>query len=267
MFPSPLPERPRRSFVAGRLRPLLVALAAVVLAAGSVSPAIALAPAAAVRPVDATSIAAVPTAAALSALAPAISTVALDPRGLPASTIGATSLASAPGVAAPSPAVAATKRVVAVAAQPAKRTAATRSAKTAAATTFHGTDHLWIPALGIDKVTSGFACSRSQAPANYVYRWGCAGTNNVYLLGHAYGVFKALHDAYYNGRLKVGLIAVYANGSGTVHTYRVAWWRVVRPTTDAKWAWAPLASPGMTLQTCLGANSQYRLMVRLVRVS
>ena len=242
---------------------MVVALAAVVLAAGGVSPAIALSPAAAVRPVDATPTAGFPTAAAVSAASP----VLLDPRGLPASTVGSSTVASAPVVAATGPTVTAPKRVEAVTAPPATRTAATRSAKTVAPTTFHGTNRLWISALGIDKATSSFACSRSQAPANYVYRWGCAGTNNVYLLGHAYGVFKALHDAYYNGRLKVGLIAVYANGSGTVHTYRVAWWRVVRPTTDAKWAWAPLASPSMTLQTCLGANSQYRLMVRLVRVS
>jgi hypothetical protein len=122
------------------------------------------------------------------------------------------------------------------------------------------------PGPGHQPGISSFPCSRQRAPANYVYRWGCAGTNNVYLLGHAYGVFKALHDAYYNGRLKVGLTAIYANGTGTIHTYRVAWWREVRPTTAAKWAWASLASPGMTLQTCLGASSEYRLMVRLVQV-
>ena len=38
------------------------------------------------------------------------------------------------------------------------------------------------------------------------------------------------------------------------------------PTTAASWAWAPLSSPGMTLQTCVGSNSQYRLMVRLTQV-
>ena len=35
---------------------------------------------------------------------------------------------------------------------------------------------------------------------HYVYRWGCAGTNNVYLMGHAWGV-SPLHDAYVCGRL------------------------------------------------------------------
>jgi hypothetical protein len=46
----------------------------------------------------------------------------------------------------------------------------------------------------------------------------------------------------------------------------VTWWRVVKPTTAAKWAWASLASPSMTLQTCLGAHSEYRLMIRLLQV-
>jgi len=59
---------------------------------------------------------------------------------------------------------------------------------------------------------------------------------------------------------------VYADGSGLVHTYAVIWWRVVAPTTAASWAWASLSRPSMTLQTCVGSNSQYRLMVRLVQV-
>ena len=58
----------------------------------------------------------------------------------------------------------------------------------------------------------------------------------------------------------------YADGAGKVRLYRVAWWRVVRPTAAASWAWAPQASPSMTLQTCVGAMSEYRLMVRLLAV-
>ena len=71
-----------------------------------------------------------------------------------------------------------------------------------------------------------------------MYRWGCAGANNVYLMGHAYGVMKPLHDAYVSGRLKVGMKAFYAGSNGRVHEYRVKWWKVTRPTTDAAWAWA-----------------------------
>ena len=203
-----------------RLRPLVVALSAIVLAAASVSPAIALAPAASGS-----------LATAQAGASPAF--LALAGR----------SVASASAVALSVPAARPT--TVQPTAPKAAATTATRpkpATRAPAPTTFHGTNHVWIPALGVSRGVSIFPCSRQQAPANYVYRWGCAGTNNVYLLGHAYGVFKALHDAYYNGRLKVGLTVIYANASGTVHSYRVAWWRVVKPTTAAKWAWAPLAT-------------------------
>ena len=113
---------------------------------------------------------------------------------------------------------------------------------------------------------SWFPCDRSRPPDNYVYRWGCAGANNVYLLGHAYSVFEPLHDAYVSGRLHRGMEAVYADAGGRIHRYTVRWWKLVRPTTSASWAWAAQRVPSMTLQTCVGRNSQYRLMVRLVEV-
>jgi hypothetical protein len=100
-----------------------------------------------------------------------------------------------------------------------------------------------------------------------MYRWGCSGANNVYLMGHAYSVMKPLHDAYVSGRLKVGMKAYYAGADGKVHVYAVRWWRLTRPTTDAAWAWAAQSVPSMTLQTCVGADSQWRLMVRLVEVN
>ena len=130
---------------------------------------------------------------------------------------------------------------------------------------YHGTNHVWMPTLGINKPVYGFACSRGTDPANDVYRWGCAGSNNVYLLGHAWGVFKALHDAYFNGKLKVGMPVIYADSRGRVHLYRVTKWQVVSPT-NISWS-SSLRVPSMTLQTCIGANSQYRLNVRLVQVS
>jgi hypothetical protein len=88
----------------------------------------------------------------------------------------------------------------------------------------------------------------------------------VYLLSHAWSTFKPLHDAYVRGTLRRGMSVWYADGAGHVHRYSVIWWRVTAPTTAASWAWASLSSPGMTLQTCVGANSQYRLMVRLDRI-
>jgi hypothetical protein len=129
-----------------------------------------------------------------------------------------------------------------------------------------GRNHFWFPALGINRSVSGYACSRSSALANVMYRWGCAGRNNVYIMGHAWGVMKPLHDAYVNGRLRVGMKTYYADGSGRVHAYRIKWWKLTRPTTSASWAWASLSTPSMTLQTCIGKNSEYRLMVRLVEV-
>jgi Sortase domain len=134
------------------------------------------------------------------------------------------------------------------------------------ASVYAGRNHVWIPSLGVNRSVSAFACTRTRPPDNYVYRWGCAGTNNVYLLGHASGVFQPLHDAYLNGRLKVGMRVWYADGGGAVHQYAVRWWRLTPPTTDGSWAWAAQGVPSMTLQTCIGANSQYRLIVRLVQV-
>jgi hypothetical protein len=130
--------------------------------------------------------------------------------------------------------------------------------------TRHGRNHVWIPSLGIDRSVESFPCDRTRPPDNFVYRWGCAGRNNVYLLGHAYSVFKPLHDAYVGGRLRKGMIVDYADANGRVQRYAVVWWKVVRPTGAASWAWAPQRVPSMTLQTCVGARSEYRLMVRLI---
>jgi hypothetical protein len=87
----------------------------------------------------------------------------------------------------------------------------------------------------------------------------------VYLLSHAWSTFKPLHDAYVRGGLRKGMKVIYADGAGHVGTYSVVWWRVTAPTTAASWAWASLGRPSMTLQTCVGSRSQYRLMVRLVQ--
>jgi hypothetical protein len=131
---------------------------------------------------------------------------------------------------------------------------------------FKGRNHLWIPALGINRSVSFFSCSSSAYPGNRVYRWGCAGSNNVYLFGHAYSVFKPLHDAYVRGRLSKGMKVMYADGSGRVSTYAVSWWKLTTPDKGA-WAYAGQSRPSLTLQTCVGANSQYRLIVRLLKVS
>ena len=134
----------------------------------------------------------------------------------------------------------------------------------AGATAYHGRNHVCIPSLGISRSTTFYACSSSAYPGNRVYRWGCGGRNNVYLFGHAYSVFKPLHDAYVRGRLRKGMTLYYADGAGRVSRYKVAWWKVVRPDRG-EFAYAAQARPSVTLQTCLGAKSQYRLVVRLYR--
>jgi hypothetical protein len=153
--------------------------------------------------------------------------------------------------------------VEAAAPVPAAPTPAPKPAPPAWWSRYTGTNHVWMPTLGINRAVYSFPCSRSTSPDNLVYRWGCAGRNNVYLLGHAYGVFKALHDAYYNGRLKIGMPVIYADSHGHVQLYRVVTWRVVRPA-NATWAIAPQRVPSMTLQTCIGSNDSLRLNVRLV---
>jgi hypothetical protein len=145
-------------------------------------------------------------------------------------------------------------------------TPTTTPVPTSAARSYSGRNHFWIPSLGISQQVYSYACGRTTNPANLIYRWGCAGANNVYLLGHAYGVMKPLHDAYESGRLHVGMIAIYADANGRIRSYRVTSWQVVRPTVVA-WATASQPVPSMTLQTCVGSRSQYRLDVRLVAVN
>ena len=74
----------------------------------------------------------------------------------------------------------------------------------------------------------------SAYPGNRVYRWGCAGRNNIYLFGHAYSVFKPLHDAYVRGRLRKGMKLYYANGDGKVVDVQGD---LVGLTTPDKGAW------------------------------
>ena len=125
-----------------------------------------------------------------------------------------------------------------------------------------GKNHVWSADLGLNRPVAWYSCSRSQYPGMAVYRWGCAGRNNVYLFAHAGGPFRRLHDIYVRGRLQRGMTVTYADGNGVVHRYRVAWWRVVLPTAGG-FAYAAQSRPSMTLQTCVGAHDRYRLIVRL----
>lgn len=127
------------------------------------------------------------------------------------------------------------------------------------------------PAISIStKAVRWWDCYRDDAMPNYVYRWGCAGSNNVFLLGHSYGMFKPLWSAYHSGALKLGLVAYYAGSDGKMHAYRVT---TIRHEEIAhEWDWRPWAQasqpvPSMTLITCDGAGDRYRIIVRLVAIS
>ena len=130
---------------------------------------------------------------------------------------------------------------------------------------YGGKNRMSFPALGINRGVSFFSCSNNSYPGNAVYRWGCAGSNNVYLFGHAHSVFKPLHDAYVNGRLRKGMKVSYADSKGKVRTYKLIWWKVTSPTKGG-FAFAGQSRPSLTLQTCVGAKSQHRLIVRFVQV-
>jgi hypothetical protein len=133
-------------------------------------------------------------------------------------------------------------------------------------TAYAGAYHLWIPALGLSRAISDWGCRGGAIPDRVEY-WGCAGRNNLYLLGHAYGAFAAIHDGYHSGALRVGLTAYFADKAGRTHRYRISEIRHVANSAYGSWSgWAVGATSGpvITLQTCDGATSAYRILVRLV---
>jgi len=210
--------------------------------------------------------------AAGSARIPAFATVARDTAPTAADlgrALGENVLTDAPVESLPAPRAAVTAPVTApvVVKKATVLRSPTPTIRVAAAVVprYTGRNHMWMPALGINRTVYSYPCTRSTPPDNLVYRWGCAGANNVYLLGHAWGVFKPLHDAYVAGRLRIGMEVIYADGAGRIRHYRITTWRVVLPT-DGSWIGA-FARPTMILQTCVGANSTYRLNVKLVAVS
>jgi len=131
---------------------------------------------------------------------------------------------------------------------------------------YRGKNHFWFPGLGINQNVYSFPCSRSTAPGNVVYRWGCAGSNNVYLMAHDFGKFYPLYKAYKNGRLKKGMLAVYAGPNGRTHYYRLSFYKVVAPDGDVGWAYASQSRSALTLQTCV-SGGKMRLVVRFYEVS
>lgn len=131
---------------------------------------------------------------------------------------------------------------------------------------YRGKNHFWFPSLGINQNVYSFPCSRSKSPGNVVYRWGCAGSNNVYLMAHDFGKFYPLYRAYKSGRLKKGMLAVYAGPNGRTHYYRLSFYKVVAPDGDVGWAYASQSRSALTLQTCV-SGGKMRLVVRFYEVA
>jgi hypothetical protein len=138
-----------------------------------------------------------------------------------------------------------------------------RTAEPPNAVVFGGRNRFAIPTLGIDSTVGTTSCG--VLIPNGIWYWPCAGKNNLYLTGHAWGAFAPIHDGYHSGLLSAGLTASYADGAGVVHRYRLLW---VEDLPVAVWgrgaAWASTAGPVITLQTCDGATDNYRIIVRFV---
>jgi hypothetical protein len=115
---------------------------------------------------------------------------------------------------------------------------------------------------------------RGGTIASGIYRWGCAGSNNRYLLGHAFASFQPLHDfvaargVRAGTRALVGMPVFVRDAVGVLERYRVTWARVAPVDTWGRtgdtWAWNATDEPALTFQTCFGARSEYRIIVRAV---
>jgi hypothetical protein len=131
---------------------------------------------------------------------------------------------------------------------------------------------LRISGIGLYAAVYDWGCGGSIVP-NLALRWGCRTSNNKFIVGHAYGVFHPYYLAYARHLLKPGLVAYFTDTSGRVTRYRLAWMRLVtgnyvwRGLTGSQWAWNNTPSAALTLQTCWGATSKYRIITRFVRGS
>ncbi len=189
-----------------------------------------------------------PTAAAT--LVPTAAPTATPPAASPSPTVSPTPEATPPVDPTDSPAPFA----------PEARRAQTSTTRT---TQTVSRNRLIIPALGMNDGIRRTACS--GAIPNGVFYWPCAGRNNFYLVGHAWGVFKPVHDAYHRGALEPGMALTYVDGNGNTHRYRLEWVKDLTLATFGQGAvWAATSGPVITLQTCDGTNDSYRIIVRFI---
>ena len=176
-------------------------------------------------------------------------------------------------VSSPTPSALATSSPIAAAATPlevapldefvGRPSPQSRTAEPPNAVSFGGRNRLAIPTLGINSAIGTTSCGKLIP--NGIWYWPCAGKNNLYLMGHAWGVFAPIHNGYHSGLLTAGLTALYSDGAGVIHLYRLLW---VQDLPVAVWGqgatWASTGGPVITLQTCDGATDNYRIIVRFV---
>ena len=69
-------------------------------------------------------------------------------------------------------------------------------------------------------------------------------------------MFAPLHDAYHKGSLRPGLVAIYKDGAGVAHQYRLLWVQHLPVATWGEGAtWAATSSTGdhsRDLRRCVG---------------
>jgi hypothetical protein len=121
-------------------------------------------------------------------------------------------------------------------------------------------------------------CGEVLPDATELFFSGCAGANNLFIQGHAYGIFESLRYAYIHGLLKIDEIAYYTDGNGKTSAYKIAW--VDHPTVaefgDGS-AWEATEESVITLDTCddgtkvvngkvVVVPDAYRIIVRLVPI-
>ena len=131
---------------------------------------------------------------------------------------------------------------------------------------YKGRNHVWMPALGIDRSVSCFSCSNSAYPGNRVYRWGCAGAQQRLPVRARPQRVQAAPRRLRRRPAPEGHEALLRRRQRqVVHATRSPGGRS-RPPTRAPGPTPAQSRPSLTLQTCVGARSQYRLIVRLAKV-
>jgi hypothetical protein len=137
-------------------------------------------------------------------------------------------------------------------------------------------NHFWMPSLGINASVGALDCGGAMGGslpnAKDIFSSACSGgSDNLFFMGHAYGVFKPIYEAYHHQdklTLKVGDIAYYTDGVGELYAYKEI--SVSNPTLKdfgKGSSWAATPTPVITLDTCdneKGGKNNYRIIIRFV---